>query len=46
MQCVEHMVDFKMNKAENGGKNDVDHYKINAREYFIPTQVMVFVLIS
>ncbi|XP_062018737.1 helicase and polymerase-containing protein TEBICHI isoform X1 [Rosa rugosa] len=38
LQCVEHMVDFKMNKDEYGGKSDADHYKINAREYFIPTQ--------
>lgn len=33
LQCVEHMVDFKMNEE------DVDHCKINARDFFISTQV-------
>lgn len=42
LQCVEHMVDFKINKAKNGSNTDADCYKINARDYFVPTQVMVF----
>ena len=33
MQCVEHEVDF------NGGDADADCYKINARDFFVPTQV-------
>ncbi|XP_022996478.1 helicase and polymerase-containing protein TEBICHI isoform X2 [Cucurbita maxima] len=32
LQCVEHAVDFKMNE------DDVDHCKINARDFFISTQ--------
>ncbi|KAL2525525.1 Helicase and polymerase-containing protein TEBICHI [Abeliophyllum distichum] len=40
LQCVEHMVEFKIN---NDDKDDDDesgsgHYKINAREFFVPTQ--------
>lgn len=46
MQCVEHMVDFKMNKDGNGNRTDVDQFNINAREYFIPTQVMINLFIS
>lgn len=46
MQCVEHMVDFKMNKDGNGNKTDIDQFNINAREYFIPTQVMINLFIS
>ncbi|XP_048441457.1 helicase and polymerase-containing protein TEBICHI-like [Pyrus x bretschneideri] len=38
LQCVEHMVDFKMNKDGNGNKTDIDQFNINAHEYFIPTQ--------
>ncbi|KAM1247252.1 hypothetical protein TB2_043362 [Malus domestica] len=38
LQCVEHMVDFKMNEDGNGNKTDVDQFNINARDYFIPTQ--------
>lgn len=33
VQCVEHAVEFKMNE------DDVDHCKINARDFFISTQV-------
>lgn len=38
MQCVEHMVIVKINKDGNG-EADSDHCEINARDYFIPTQV-------
>lgn len=46
MQCVEHMVDFKIHKDEKGSETNVDYYNINARDYFIPTQVMVILLMS
>lgn len=36
-QCVEHMVEFKMNEDE--GESRASHYKINARDFFVPTQV-------
>ncbi|KAH6825226.1 mammalian DNA polymerase-like protein, partial [Perilla frutescens var. hirtella] len=36
LQCVEHMVEFRMN--EDGGESCVDHYKINAHDFFVPTQ--------
>jgi DNA polymerase theta len=39
MQCVEHEVDFKMNKDKNGGDANADYCKINARDFFVPTQV-------
>ncbi|KAG6391261.1 hypothetical protein SASPL_149014 [Salvia splendens] len=35
-QSVEHMVEFEMN--EDDGKSCVSHYKINARDFFVPTQ--------
>ncbi|CAL5359107.1 unnamed protein product [Camellia sinensis] len=39
LQCVEHMVDFRMNNDEkDGNDSNVDHYRINARDFFIPTQ--------
>ncbi|KAK9273993.1 hypothetical protein L1049_018807 [Liquidambar formosana] len=39
LQCVEHMVDFKMkNNDKGGGDSDADHYKINARDFFVPTE--------
>ncbi|VFQ97668.1 unnamed protein product [Cuscuta campestris] len=39
LQCVEHMVDFKMNHADKtNGESDADHYKINAHDFFLPTQ--------
>ncbi|XP_059460849.1 helicase and polymerase-containing protein TEBICHI isoform X2 [Corylus avellana] len=38
LQCVEHEVDFKMNKDKNCGDANADHYKINARDFFVPTQ--------
>ncbi|KAI3468240.1 hypothetical protein Pfo_024903 [Paulownia fortunei] len=36
LQCVEHMVEFKMN--EDDGESGASHYKINARDFFVPTQ--------
>ncbi|KAF5748241.1 DNA polymerase theta-like isoform X1 [Tripterygium wilfordii] len=36
LQCVEHMVDFEMIMDKNGG--DAEHHKINARDFFVPTQ--------
>ncbi|KAJ0770269.1 putative DNA-directed DNA polymerase [Helianthus annuus] len=39
LQCVEHMVEFKIDQDENetDGSN-TDHYKVNPRDFFIPTQ--------
>ncbi|KAM0046348.1 putative DNA-directed DNA polymerase [Helianthus debilis subsp. tardiflorus] len=39
LQCVEHMVEFKIDHDENetDGSN-TDHYKVNPRDFFIPTQ--------
>lgn len=43
MQCVEHMVEFKMSNEDiYGGNAEVDHCKINARDFFIPSQVKYF----
>ncbi|KAK6161831.1 hypothetical protein DH2020_001672 [Rehmannia glutinosa] len=36
LQCVEHMVEFKIN--EDDGESGDSHYKINARDFFVPTQ--------
>lgn len=38
---MEHVVDFKMNKNKNGGDAVADQYKINARDFFVSTQVMI-----
>ncbi|KAI7750050.1 hypothetical protein M8C21_005019, partial [Ambrosia artemisiifolia] len=39
LQCVEHMVEFKINRDENEtGDSNTDHYKVNPRDYYIPTQ--------
>ncbi|PON76489.1 DNA polymerase A [Parasponia andersonii] len=38
LQCVEHMVVFKINKDKNGSDADADCYEINARDYFVPTR--------
>ncbi|XP_071919297.1 helicase and polymerase-containing protein TEBICHI isoform X1 [Coffea arabica] len=39
LQCVEHGVDFKMNRIDLDGKELVDEYhKVNAREFFVATQ--------
>lgn len=46
MQCVEHMVEFSMGVDENGHDDDCNHYKINARDFFVPTQVMVICLVT
>lgn len=35
------MVEFKMNTAkEDGDESVTDHYKVNARDFFVPTQVL------
>ncbi|KAL8063378.1 hypothetical protein ABFX02_01G023200 [Erythranthe guttata] len=36
LQCVEHMVEFKMNEDE--GESGSGQYKINARDFVVPTQ--------
>ncbi|GER38071.1 DNA polymerase I family protein [Striga asiatica] len=36
LQCVEHLVEFKTNEDDEELGNG--HYKINARDFFIPTQ--------
>ncbi|KAL0311996.1 UNVERIFIED_CONTAM: Helicase and polymerase-containing protein TEBICHI [Sesamum radiatum] len=36
LQCVEHMIEFKM--KEDDGESDGICYKINARDFFVPTQ--------
>ncbi|XP_044464498.1 helicase and polymerase-containing protein TEBICHI isoform X2 [Mangifera indica] len=39
LQCVENMVEVKMNDKDKYEENfEVDHYKINARDFFVPTQ--------
>ncbi|KAL1315068.1 hypothetical protein HN51_041855 [Arachis hypogaea] len=38
LQCVEHTVDFKMEEDKSEGDADENHYSINARDFFIPTQ--------
>ncbi|XP_065858049.1 helicase and polymerase-containing protein TEBICHI isoform X2 [Euphorbia lathyris] len=38
LQCVEHMVEFRMCKDENGDDADPDNYKLNARDVIVPTQ--------
>lgn len=39
MKCVEHMVDFEM--KDDDGKSGLGCYKINARDFVIPTQVKI-----
>ncbi|KAI4316161.1 hypothetical protein L6164_024167 [Bauhinia variegata] len=38
LQCVEHIVEFKMKEDKNGGDADDHHCRINARDFFVPTQ--------
>ncbi|XP_039165720.1 helicase and polymerase-containing protein TEBICHI [Eucalyptus grandis] len=38
LQCVEHMVEFKMNTDKTAVEDGADHHRINAREFIIPTQ--------
>ncbi|KAL2318229.1 hypothetical protein Fmac_032105 [Flemingia macrophylla] len=38
LQCVEHTVDFKMKEEENDGDADKIYCRINARDFFVPTQ--------
>lgn len=46
MQCIEHMVEFGMSEDENDGDAGPNDYKINARDFIIPTQVMVNELVT
>ncbi|KAJ8751696.1 hypothetical protein K2173_025862 [Erythroxylum novogranatense] len=43
LQCVEHMVDFKMSMQENEVA-DAPHHRINARHFFVPTEVNWFLV--
>ncbi|KAJ6373044.1 hypothetical protein OIU76_027389 [Salix suchowensis] len=38
LQCVEHAVDFEMSPDEKGDDAEPEHFKINARDFFVPTQ--------
>ncbi|KAH7511668.1 hypothetical protein JRO89_XSUnG0180400 [Xanthoceras sorbifolium] len=39
LQCVEHLVEFKVNNKNRCGDDaEADNYKINARDFFVPTQ--------
>ncbi|KAK1550568.1 hypothetical protein Q3G72_021166 [Acer saccharum] len=39
LQSVEHLVEFKMNNKNRCGDDaEADNYKINARDFFVPTQ--------
>ncbi|XP_058074387.1 helicase and polymerase-containing protein TEBICHI isoform X4 [Magnolia sinica] len=40
LQCVEHMVDFKVhqNDKNSSSSSDAVHHQINPRDFFIPTQ--------
>ncbi|TKY58268.1 Helicase and polymerase-containing protein TEBICHI [Spatholobus suberectus] len=44
LQCVEHTVDFKMKEEENEGDADESYCRINARDFFVPTQDNWFLL--
>ncbi|MCH92278.1 DNA polymerase theta-like, partial [Trifolium medium] len=37
LQCVEHAVDFKMKGDKTGGDAD-ENCRVNARDFFVPTQ--------
>ena len=39
------MVEFSLSKDKNGSDANVDHYKINVRDLFVPTQVRVVWLV-
>ena len=39
-QCVEHMIEFKMHEnGETDGDSGTHYYKVNARDFFVPTEV-------
>jgi len=42
LQCVEHTVHFKIKEEENEGDANESHCSINARDFFVPTQVIGF----
>ncbi|KAF6176329.1 hypothetical protein GIB67_011118 [Kingdonia uniflora] len=45
LQCVEHLVNFKINHGNNSTSDlDADHHVINARDFFVPTQDNWFLL--
>ncbi|KAH0649369.1 hypothetical protein KY285_034618 [Solanum tuberosum] len=47
LQCVEHMVDFKMNnKDKDVCPLHVNNYKINARDFFVSTQLNIVLTLS
>ena len=39
LQSVEHEVEFKLDKNGRDVSSDADRYKINARDFFVPTHV-------
>lgn len=39
LQSVEHEVEFILDKNGKEVNSDADRYKINARDFFVPTQV-------
>lgn len=38
LQCVEHLVEFKINTDEQDGNALVEYHKINARDFFVATK--------
>ncbi|KAK6927419.1 DNA polymerase theta-like, helix-turn-helix domain [Dillenia turbinata] len=39
LQCVEHMIEFTMHDEDTNEDNaNTNHFKVNARDFFIPTQ--------
>ncbi|KAI3697222.1 hypothetical protein L6452_30080 [Arctium lappa] len=41
------VAEFKINRDENeDGDLDTDHYKVNPRDFFIPTQVRIYLLLE
>lgn len=44
LQSVEHEVEFILDKNGKDVNSDADSYKINARDFFVPTQVNFYVI--
>lgn len=40
-QCVEHKVDVIMKEDKDGGDGGDYHCIVNARDFFVPTQVII-----
>lgn len=39
LQCVEHMIEFKMHEnGDTDGDSGTHYYKVNARDFFVPTE--------